>query len=185
MSRTPSSDLPAYFSFGAMAERQSLLRSAGSGAFGTVASNAVFVGAGASARSDGWLVSAEAELGLFNPKIRSGMIRKISPLTTSAFTLKGTKSPDARNSVTFEMSQRLRVESGKADLTIPAGRTPEGDVLYSDLTADLNPSGREISFAVRWDRALKHGGHFSVESAIVKDPGHVRSSKLNSRIIAA
>ena len=116
-----------------------------------MASNSVFFGAGTSVALGDWRLAGEAELGIFNPEYSSGMIKKMSPIITSAFAIKSANTIDSKNSIAFELSQSLRVENGKADFSVPVGRNHEGAVLKSNVKASLSPSGREVSFAVRWD----------------------------------
>ena len=185
VSYLPSFALPSYLTLGAISERSSLLQSNSSGAFGEMASNSVFFGAGTSVALGDWRLAGEAELGIFNPEYSSGMIKKMSPIITSAFAIKSANTIDSKNSIAFELSQSLRVENGKADFSVPVGRNHEGAVLKSNVKASLSPSGREVSFAVRWDHLHGNRKRFSVKSSIVKDPGHVRDSQLESQVVAA
>ena len=95
MSYTPSLKVPAYMTLGAVSERESMLRSKSFGAFGSVAANALFFGTGTSAELGGWRVSGEGELGVFNPKVNSGMIKNMSPLATSAFSIQARRQLDS------------------------------------------------------------------------------------------
>lgn len=74
-------------------------------------------------------------------------------------------------------TQPLRVESGRADLTIPTGRTPEGDVLLDHTSADLTPSGRQRDFELfldlEGDVAANRSTRFNVVYS--REPGHVAS----------
>ena len=185
LSYSPPLAIPTYMTVGAISEGKSLLRSKSSGAFGKLTGNSVFFGAGTGAEFRGWQISGEAEMGLMNPKISSGIIRKMSPLVTSAFSIQSTKKFESQNSLTFDMSQKLRVESGKAELSVPVSRTYEGEVLRSEYDAGLSPSGREINYTVRWDRSLNQHGHFSLEGTLIKEPGHVRDARQKTRLIAA
>jgi len=185
MSYTPSRKFPSYMTLGAISESESMLRSRSSGAFGSVTANSVFFGAGISARIGRWEVSGEAEAGVFNPKIRSAMIEKMSSLGTTAFSMRGKRQLDSHNSLAFDVSQNLRVESGNAKLSVPIARSHEGQVIHVKQDTELTPSGRQIDFSMRWDHSLNSRGHFSLESTVSKDPGHVRDAKPQSRVIAA
>ena len=184
MSYTPSLQVPAYMTLGAVSERESILRSKSFGAFGSVATNALFFGTGTSTEIGGWRVSGEGELGVLNPKVNGGMIKKMSPLTTSAFSIQARRQFDSNKSLTFDVSQKLRVESGRARLSVPVARTHEGSVTYSNRNVELIPSGRQVDFSIRWDHSLKRNGHVTLKSAIIKNPGHIRGAKPEGRIIA-
>lgn len=184
MSYTPSLRVPAYMTLGAISEGESILRSKSFGAFGSVAANSLFFGTGTSAEVGGWRVSGEAELGVFNPRVTGGMIKKMSPLTTSAFTIQARRQIDSDKLLTLDVSQKLRVESGRAKMSVPVARTHEGSVTYSNRNVELIPSGRQVDFSIRWDHSLNRNGRLSLESAIIKDPGHIRGAKPEGRIIA-
>ena len=185
MSYTPSLQVPAYLTLGAVSERESILRSKSFGAFGSVAANSLFFGTGTSTVVGGWRVSGEAELGVFNPRVTGGMIKNMSPLTTSAFSIQARQQIDPDKSLTLGVSQKLRVESGRAKMSVPVARTHEGSVNYSNRNVELIPSGRQVDFSIRWDHSLNRNGRFSLESAIIKDPGHIRGAKPEGRIIAS
>ena len=182
---TPSVSVPAYFSLGAISERKSILRSTGSGAFGKLGGNSIFGGVGAGINLGSWRVTTEAEVGILNPKISTGIIKKMSPLITTAFSVQSTKKYDSANFLTFGVSQKLRVESGKAKLSAPVARTHEGEVLHSNLTASLSPSGREIELSTRWDHSLSSRKRFSLKGAVVTEPGHNRDANSITRVVAA
>ena len=180
---TPSLKVPAYMTLGTVSERESVMRSKSLGAFGSVAANSLFFGTGTSVEVGSWRVSGEGELGVFNPKVNGGMIKKMSPLTTSAFSIQARRQIDSDKSLSFDVSQKLRVESGTARLSVPVARTHEGSVSYSNRNVELIPSGRQVDFSIRWDHSLNRIGRFSLESAIIKDPGHIRGAKPEGRII--
>ncbi len=88
-----------------------------------------------------WRLFANAEVGAAAPRVHEGLMTRVSPLATGAFTLRASRSTSARDLLTVGLSQPLRVEGGRATLSIPVGRTPEGEVARSSLQADLSPSG--------------------------------------------
>ena len=184
MSYIPSLQVPAYMTLGAVSERESILNSKSFGAFGSVATSALFFGTGTSAEVGGWRVSGEGELGVFNPRVKGGMIKHISPLATSAFSIQARRQFGSNKSLTLDVSQKLRVESGRAKLSVPVARTQEGSVTYSNRNVELIPSGRQVDFSIRWDHSLSRNEHLSLKSAIIKDPGHIRGAKPEGRIIA-
>ena len=60
-------------------------------------------------------------------------------------------------SLSFSVSQPLRVENGWAALTAPSARTKQGEVLYRSFRADLAPGERQLDLAAQWNRALPLG----------------------------
>ncbi|MDE0030024.1 MAG: hypothetical protein OXU42_11560 [Deltaproteobacteria bacterium] len=73
------------------------------------------------------------------------------------------------------MSQPLRVERGRASLTVPVGRTKAGAVSYDALTAGLAPSGRQMDFAGEWFRPLPRG-ELRLGAVYSHRPGHRRAA---------
>ena len=142
---------------GWIGEGESLLGSIGEGAFGTLAGDTSFVGVDALSDLGAWRVGADAELGFVAPAARGGLVTGVSRLATSAFALHATRALPGSGTLRLSVSQPLRVESGRASLTVPAGRTRQGAVLYSAVRADLAPSGRQVDVAGQWRRPLAEG----------------------------
>ena len=71
----------------------------------------------------------------------------------------------------FSLSQPLRVERGRASLTVPAGRTKQGVVLYSSVPAELAPSGRQMDISGQWHRPLAQG-QLRLGTVLSLRPGH-------------
>ena len=94
------------------------------------------------------------------------------PLTTSAFTLKASRRTSTGDFRTVGLSQPLRVEGGRAALSIPVGRTPPGEVVHSSLQADLSPSGRQLEVSARRVRQLVAGGELVADATWTLEPGH-------------
>ncbi len=155
---------------GWMAERKTLLGSRAEGAFGTLRGDLVFGGAGGSLRAGAWTLSADAELGAAAPETGGGLLEDIPRLVTSAFRLRAER-PAADGAWRVSLAQPLRVENGEAVLSVPVGRTPEGDVLRQRLAADLEPSGRQLDLSARWRQPLA-GGELRLGSVWTRHPGH-------------
>ena len=161
------------FRSGVVAERQSLLRSSAAGAFGRMSGNSVFVGFEGNSRIGSWHLSAGAEVGVVIADIDESLLSVKSPLTTSAFAFRARTRLNERDTLNFALSQPVRIESGRAGMTTPVGRTVDGDVLKSSFSVDLEPSGRQIDLAMQWRRALPSGnGDFRLATGLSLNPGH-------------
>ncbi len=183
VSRTPGK--PIAFRSGVVAERQSVLRSSAAGAFGRMSGNSVFVGLESNLQVGSWRLGAGAEVGTVLAVIDRSVLSVNSPLITSAFALRAGKQLNERNTVDFALSQPVRIESGRADYTIPVGRTVEGEVLKSSGSADLEPSGRQIDLAARWHRSLPSGnGDFRVATSLSFHHGHSRAAEPKISVLA-
>ena len=112
-----------------------MLGSSAGGAFGTFSAETAFAGIEADAEVGGWRMDVGAEVGAAFPKVRHGIITAISPLTTGAFTFHASRSLAADGTLRFSVSQPLRVDQGRARLSVPAGRTKAGAVLRSPVSA--------------------------------------------------
>ena len=112
---------------GLVGERAGLLGSRTAGAFGHLAAGSAFAGIEGSARIDGWRLGAGAEIGTVNASADGGLIADVSPLTTSAFALQAMRPLGVDGGTfTLSLSQPLRVETGRARLSVPVGRTKGG-----------------------------------------------------------
>jgi len=156
---------------GWIGERETLLGSVGEGAFGTLAGDTSFVGVDAYTDLGGWRVDANAELGLVAPAARGGLVTRVSSLSTSAFALHATRPLGGAGTLRLSLSQPLRVENGRASLTVPSGRTKQGAVLYSPVRADLAPSGRQMDLAGQWRGSLAEG-ELRLGTVLSLRPGH-------------
>ena len=170
---------------GVVAERQSLLRSSAAGAFGRMSGNSVFVGLESNLKVGPWHLSAGAEVGTAIADIDESLLSVKSPLTTSAFAFRARKKLNERDTLNFALSQPVRIESGRAEYTIPVGRTVEGDVLKSSYSVDLEPSGRQIDLAMQWRRALPSGnGDFRLATSLSFHPGHSEAAEPTISVLA-
>ena len=170
---------------GVVAERQSLLRSSAAGAFGRMSGNSVFVGLESNLKVGPWHLSAGAEVGTAIADIDESLLSVKSPLTTSAFAFRARTKLNERDILNFALSQPVRIESGRAEFTIPVGRTVEGEVLKSSGSADLEPSGRQIDLTAQWRRALPSGnGDFRLATGVSFHPGHSDSAEPTISVLA-
>ena len=156
---------------GWIGEPETLLGSVGEGAFGALAADTSFVGVDAHTEVGGWRIGANAELGMAAPAARGGLIRRVSSLATSAFALHASRALAGAGALRFSVSQPLRVESGRASLTVPAGRNKAGAVRYSTVPADLAPSGRQMDITGQWHRPLGKG-ELRLGAVYSHRPGH-------------
>ena len=69
--------------------------------------------------------------------------------------------------------QPLRVESGRLELSLPTGRTPEGTVMRKRVAVDLEPSGRQIDFGMDWTAAVAPESVLRIGARLIREPGHV------------
>ena len=156
---------------GWLSERETLLGSRAEGAFGALRGDLLFGGAGGSLRAGAWTLSADAELGVAAPETGGGLIEEVPRLVTSAFRLHAERPAANGAAWRLSLAQPLRVERGEARLSVPVGRTPEGDVLRRRLAADLEPSGRQLDLSARWRQPLA-GGELRLGSVWTRHPEH-------------
>ena len=169
---------------GLVSERETVLGSQAAGAFGRVAAVSLFAGIEARARFDGWQLVADAEVGTANVSVRDGLIAALSPLTTSAFALRATRPLADEGALMLSLSQPLRVEAGRALLSVPVGRTKEGLVRRHSVAADVTPTGRQIELEARWQRRLAGAGELSLSAAWSRHPGHAAAAAPQLTILA-
>ena len=156
---------------GWMHEPETVLGSSAGGAFGRLSAETAFAGIEADVEVGGWRMGVGAEVGAAYPKVRHGIITGISPLTTSAFTFHASRSLAADGTLRFSVSQPLRVDRGRASLSVPAGRTKAGAVLRSPVSAELAPSGRQLDIAAQWQQPLAFG-ELRLGVLLTHHPGH-------------
>ena len=175
--------LPLGIRAGWIGERETLLGSVGEGAFGDLAGDTAFVGVDASTGLGRWRIGANAELGMVTPATRGGLVTRVSSLATSAFALHATRVLAGAGALRLSVSQPLRVESGRASLTVPAGRTKAGAVLYDSVPAELAPSGRQMDIAGEWHRPLGKG-ELRLGAVYSHRPGHSEAAGPETTFLA-
>ena len=175
--------LPLGLRAGWIGERETLLGSVGEGAFGDLAGDTAFVGVDASTGLGRWRIGANAELGMVTPATRGGLVTRVSSLATSAFALHATRALAGSGALRFSVSQPLRVERGRASLTVPAGRTKAGAVLYDSVPAELAPSGRQMDIAGQWHRPLAEG-ELRLGAVYSHRPGHSEAASPETTFLA-
>ena len=175
--------LPLGIRAGWIGERETLLGSVGEGAFGDLAGDTAFVGVDASTGLGRWRIGANAELGMVTAATRGGLVTRVSSLATSAFALHATRALAGAGALRLSVSQPLRVESGRASLTVPAGRTKAGAVLYDSVPAELAPSGRQMDIAGEWHRPLGKG-ELRLGAVYSHRPGHSEAAGPETTFLA-
>ena len=160
---------------GWMGERQTLLGSEAGGAFGDLEAHAAFAGIEADTELGSWRLGGTAEIGTVNAQAQGGVFQEISPLATSAFALHATRQNDDGSAFRVSLSQPLRVEGGRASITLPSGRTTGGEVIRNTLTADVEPGGRQVDLALQWQQPLEIG-ELRLGATLSHEPGHRKNA---------
>ena len=163
---------PLGLRFGFLRESDRALGTTASGAFGRLAAGVSFGGMALSARVGPWRLSADGEWGSARPEARYGLVRGVSRLVTSAFSLAAERSLGDGARLRLSASQPLRVERGRARFRIPTGRTRDGAVTHGTVAAPLSPSGRQIDLAGEWSRPMARGGELRLGATLSLQPGH-------------
>ena len=148
---------PLGLRMGWIAEEATLLGGAGQGAFGSLSADTGFLRLEGDVQLGAWRLGAGAEWGNVQPQTRGGIIKEISTLATSAFALRARAALPNRDVVSVSFSQPLRVESGRASLSLPVARTKSGRVEHTSVDTRLAPEARQIDLAVTWEKPLAGG----------------------------
>ena len=165
------SNTPFSFRSGYISESNSALGATAEGAFGGVSARAVFASVGWDCGVGGWRIVADAEMGIAAPEAGSGLISGVSRLKTSSFSAGVIRRFSGGSAVRVSVSSPLRVESGRMGFSIPAGRTPEGVILREAVTANLEPTGRQMDFSAQVV-AQTRVGRISIGGVASREPGH-------------
>ena len=167
---------PLGLRLGWITEGGTVLGGEGRGAFGSLAADTAFIRLEGDVRLGAWRLGADAEWGSARARARGGLIEEVSPISTSAFALHARAAVTGRDTVRFSLAQPLRVEDGRASLTLPAARTKLGRVLRTSLTSPLAPEARQIDLAATWERPLA-AGRLRLGVVWSQNPGHSASAK--------
>ena len=176
-------DVPVGFRAGWLAEQATLLGTMATGAFGQLSAGAAVTGLETRFEIGRWHLAADAEIGKAYPQVRGGIITRMSPLTTSAFAFNATRRLANGGLVRIGLSQPLRVEDGRAALSVPVGRTKDGTVLRQAVSADVAPSGRQIDVSAQWYYPLVNG-ELRFDATWMHNPGHNARAAPAVRLLA-
>ena len=157
---------------GWISESEGLLGTSARGAFGGLSANVAFVGVERETEFGGWRLIGGAEVGATSASPRNGVLTGLSRLATSAFALRATRPLTKGNGLRLSISQPLRVEAGRAELSIPVGRTKSADIVHQAVVADLPPTGRQIDVSAHWHRQIATGGELRLGVEWTRNPGH-------------
>ena len=177
VSWTPAPLPSLIFEAGYLGEQKSLLGSHGSGAFGQLSGDTLFLSAQLATNApQGWQLAVQGELGMVNPSVaESQFISDLSSLSTSAFSLEASRPFANGSTLSLALAQPLRVESGAMTLSLPTGRTKEGVVIGKTLSAPLAPTGRQLDLSAKLDLPWL-GGDLSLGATWSHQPQHQRTA---------
>lgn len=176
-------DVPVGFRAGWLAEQSTMLGTMATGAFGQLSADAAVTGLETSFEIGSWHLAADAEIGKAHPQVRGGIMTRMSSLTTSAFAVNATRRLASGGLIRVALSQPLRVEGGRAALSVPVGRTKDGAVLRQAVSADVAPSGRQIDVSAQWHYPLVNG-ELRFDAAWMHNPGHNARAKPAMSLLA-
>ena len=170
-------NVPVGFRAGWLVEQETLLGTTATGAFGRLSADAAMTGIETGFEVGKWELAALAEIGTARPRFQGGMLDRMSSLTTSAFAFNATRRLGNDGLVRISLSQPLRVEDGRAALSVPIGRTKDGDVLRQPVSANLVPSGRQIDVSAQWYYSLAADNELRFDATWIHNPGHNARAK--------
>ena len=108
----------------------------------------------------------------------TGLINSLDKFSSSSFNLgiftNGLLNP--HDSFGFKVTQPLRLEEAKIELSVPVGRTKYREVLFDQYQLGLSPSGREIKAEFIYQKPLNKGSFFT-SFGYIKDRGHLMTRK--------
>ncbi|MCY3824606.1 MAG: S8 family serine peptidase [Nitrospinae bacterium] len=162
---------PLGLRLGWITEDETILGGEGQGAFGALAADTAFIRLEGDVKLGAWRLGGGAEWGSVRTRAQGGLIEEISTISTSAFALHARAAVTAEDTVRFSLSQPLRVEDGRASLTVPAARTKLGRVVHTSMTSPLAPDERQIDLAATWERPLAEG-RLRIGVVWSRNPGH-------------
>jgi hypothetical protein len=128
--------------------------------------------------------------GLFDYGVVSGgaqngfFLTDMVDITTSQFNL-GLVMPgvfDYSDILTFNISQPLKIESGRSTLNLPGLKDANGNYSYTSKVISLKPSARELNFEVGYEKNLSLNEAFRIGSQFKLSPNHSTTADNESMI---
>ena len=165
---------PVGLRLGWIGEDERILGGAGHGAFGSLAADTAFLRVEGDVGLGAWRLGAHAEWGRVRARARGGLIDDFSAIATSAFGAHAEAAVTDGDVLRLSVSQPLRVEDGRASLTLPVARTRHGAIRHAAFAPDLAPDERQTDLAATWERKLA-GGRLRLGVVWSRNPGHSAS----------
>ncbi len=178
-------ELPAVaLQAGWLTERNSLLGSSASGAFGRLAGRTSFVSVGIeSAGPQGWWLTGQGEWGMVRPDASDGLfLRRLSTLRTEAYRVAAHRSLSNAGTLRLALEQPVRVAKGTADLDLPNGRSVDGRVTGESINVGVAPKGRQLDLSARIDYSLG-GGELALEGILSRQPNHRADAQTSWKVM--
>ena len=168
-------DSPWRFGAGMLREEDSVLSSVGTGAFGDIDATTWHGGVDLAHHFGAWSGYASGHFGMTSGSSSSGLWRGVESVRSSSWALglvrRGVFSGD--DAVGVRVVQTLRAEGGRARFLLPDSRDRYGNLYSRGVSLSAEPDGREVDFALSWQRALPGSGSFSMDFGVTTEPGHV------------
>ncbi len=167
---------PLAFRVAGLRESESVLGLQSEGAFGDVSSNSITAGVTSGINLFDWHIRTEAEIGRATPNTSGGVISGMGNALTTGFAVHGTKLIDRNKRLTIGIAQSMRMEKSILNLTVPSGRTKDGKVVRSDISANIEPTGRQVDLSLNWEHETSAASDFMLEGVYRHNAGHSASS---------
>ncbi|MDA7763539.1 S8 family serine peptidase [Pelagibacterales bacterium] len=166
----------ASFFFGQNIESDSILRSSGSGAFGSFAGKTYHAGVSFDKKiASNLYMSGLFDYGVVTDASADGLfLSDMSNLETFEFNL-GFVIPNMfsnKDFATFKISQPLRTERGFSKLNLPGLRDTNGKVTMISKNIDLEPSGRELNLDAGYEKVINSKSSYKLGTQLSIAPNH-------------
>lgn len=166
---------------GAVSEQGSLLGSVSSGAFGeSMRSNTLFTSLGATFDlAPNTRLTLTGSLGQTSFRQNGGMIRSGQNIVTTSFGAGIAQQALLQDNdvLSLAVSQPLRVEAGRVNLSVPTSRNMDGSIGYSRMSLSPQPSGREINLQAAYGFEISDGIGASLGAMHRFDANHVKGNR--------
>lgn len=81
----------------------------------------------------------------------------------------------SNDSLSFSLSQPLRVETGTARFSLPSARTADGEIVRREVSADLAPAGRQLDLGLSYKTPIQNG-QLQIGLQYSLDAGHIKGA---------
>jgi subtilase-type serine protease len=122
----------------------------------------------------------------FNNNYNETLINEISPIISSSFGIAFNHDINAKENLIIKFSQPHRLESGRANISVPQSNNLDGSLNYLNEDVNLSPSGRQFDLSLRYNKnILEDDLLLSFENITTTDQGHISSNEiLNTSIVS-
>ena len=112
------------------------------------------------------------------------LINKMDNLFSSSFAINYLNKGlvNQKDSFSITLHQPHRIETGSANIAIPAGRDKSGNLYYRNKDIPLSPSGRQLDLSMAYNYDFSLRSSISANASIINNYNHIKDNEIHNSL---